>query len=226
MEHKIALCLPTRNEIDSIHEVVKSLRELNQFHLFICDALSTDGTREAASQLGLQILDRKGLGKGYGVQTALEWCNQNGFEYLALVDCDSSYPVNAFPELITGLDNHDMVVGARRMNDIGWFHRIGNLIHISAINLLFGSQLRDINSGMRILNVERFLPHIDASNFDIEAQITCVALKQKMKIKEIRISYGDRKGQSKIVLKDAFEVLWRIVYERFFRKVQKPHDSI
>lgn len=215
IDSKVALCLPTLNERHSLEAIVSSIRSLDLFDIFISDAGSNDGTRELAAQLGLPVVEREGLGKGYGVQSAFEYAYQNGYDYMAIVDCDMTYDIGAFPRLMSERFTCDMVVGARNMKDIALFRRIGNMIHIQAINLLFQSKLTDINSGMRIMRVEKFHQLIDSKNFDVEAQITCRALKNDLKIVELPVDYGARTGESKIVLRDAFEVLFRIFYERF-----------
>jgi len=58
---------------------------------------------------------------------------------------------------------------------------------------------------------------LNANGFDIEAQITIKAIKNKFKIKEIPIKYKERLGQSKIRIKDGFLILSRIIKERLSR---------
>ena len=77
---------------------------------------------------------------------------------------------------------------------------------------MYGGKLRDINSGLRAFKVDKF--DLDADGFDIEAQITVRALKKRLNIKEIPISYKQRRGDSKIRIKDGFLILWRILKER------------
>ena len=112
------------------------------------------------------------------------------------------------------IPKYDMIVGARSFKEIKPFHRLPNKIHTLAINILFGGNLKDINSGLRAFKVAPF-KRFTSKGFDIEAEITTKALKNKLKIKEIPIEYKKRVGHSKIKIKDGFLILSRIIRERF-----------
>lgn len=208
------VCLPTRNERDSIGLMVRKIRKL-KLPLFVSDEHSTDGTLDIAKKLKVQVYQRKCSGKGCGVQTALEAAASKKFDVLVLIDCDNTYPVEKIPHMLSLMKEYDMVVGARDFDNVPFINRIGNIVHILAINILFFASLKDINSGLRAMKVNKFKGLIDAQRFDIEAQITCIALKKKMKILEVPIVYNKRTGQSKLRLSDGISILWRIIAERF-----------
>ena len=107
-----------------------------------------------------------------------------------------------------------MAVGARNFQNVRPLHRLPNLLHTQSINLLFGGRLKDINSGLRAIKLDK-LVDLDAGGFDIEAQISARALKRGMRIKEIPIEYRRRLGDSKIRISDGAFILWRILKERF-----------
>ena len=111
-----------------------------------------------------------------------------------------------------------MAIGVRNMKNIRPLHRLPNLVHTWAINLLyfrwFGNSLHDINSGMRAFRIDKLRP-FRSRGFDIEAEITVRAIKDGLKIKEIPVEYEKRVGESKIRIKDGFTILMRIIKERF-----------
>lgn len=211
---KVLVCLPTKNEKESIQLMIDSIKRLN-LDLIICDEQSTDGTIETAYRNSVPVCQRDGKGKGFGVIKALEVASEKGYDFLVLIDCDYSYPPEHIPELLKFLPEHDLVIGTRNMKNIPFSHRLVNILHTSSINLLFGTRLKDINSGLRILKVDRFHGLVDAKNFDIEAQITTRSLKERFKIKEIPIEYRRRKGKSKINALHTFVILNTILKERF-----------
>ena len=214
---KPIVCLPTRNEIESIDFMIDKIKGLG-LELFISDSNSTDGTQEAARNKGIEVYNRKGEGKGYGIREALEIAHEKNCDVLVLIDCDSTYPVEAIPVLLNFFPEYDLVVGARKMDAISLGRRLANLFFTTMINVLFGASLSDVNSGLRLLKVEKFLDKLDAKGFDIESQIVCRALKDKQKIKEITINYNDRTGTSKVRFMDSFVVGEMILKERFFRR--------
>ncbi len=208
------VCLPTRNECDSISLMVKKVKKL-RLPVFVSDEHSTDGTIEIARKLKVPVYQRTCSGKGCGVQTALNIAKKKDYDILVLIDCDNTYPVEDIPKLLSLMKNYDMVVGERKFGNVPFVNRIGNFVHIWAINLLFFTRLKDINSGLRAMKVNKFAGIIDAKNFDIEAQITCRALKRGFKVKEIPINYHTRTGESKLRLMDGISIFWRIIIERF-----------
>jgi len=211
---RAVVCLPTRNERDSIKLMVSKVRKL-KLPVFVSDEHSTDGTIEIARKLKVPVYQRSCSGKGCGVQTALKVAKQKKYDVLVLIDCDNTYPVEDIPKLLSLMNRRDMVVGARKFSNVPFVNRMGNFVHIWAINVLFFTSLKDINSGLRAMNVNKFAGLIDAQKFDIEAQITCRALKKRLKIKEIQINYHKRTGQSKLRLSDGLSILLRIIVERF-----------
>jgi len=209
---KPVVCLPTRNELDSIQIMIDEIKAL-KYDLFISDENSTDGTIEIAKKNKIPVYQRDGSGKGYGVIKALEIAKKNGYDTLILIDCDCTYPTKNIPELLKYMPKYDMVVGRRKMGHVKLLHRLPNMFHTGTINILFDGKLKDINSGLRAFKVDKF--KLDAGGFDIEAQISTRALKKKLKIKEVPIEYKERRGDSKIRIKDGFIILWRILKERF-----------
>lgn len=213
---KTLVCLPTKNEKINIEKMINDIRLL-YLDLIVVDESSTDGTIQLAKSLGVDVYQRDGSGKGYGVQKALELASKLRYDNIVLIDCDNSYPTESIPRLLNYLSGYDMVVGARSMEDIQFSHRLVNMLHTGSINLLFGTKLKDINSGLRAFKVERFKGKLNAKGFDIEAEITTKAVKNNLKIKEVPIEYKRRLGKSKIRLWDTFRILKRILLERLIK---------
>ncbi|MEM3127273.1 MAG: glycosyltransferase family 2 protein [Candidatus Woesearchaeota archaeon] len=212
---KAVVCLPTYNEKESISEMIKRMKKL-KIPFFLSDQGSKDGTREIAKKNKVEVYDRGGYGKGWGVRKAVEVAKQKKYDVVVLIDCDCSYPPEYIPQLLKLMPRYDMVMGVRNFKDIGFLHRLGNFVHTGLINLLYNARLKDINTGLRAFKIKK-LQDLGAEGFDIEAEITCKALKRGFKIKEIPIHYHVRKGESKIRLKDGWIILKRIIKE-FFAK--------
>ena len=210
---KAVVCLPTRNEKESVQFMINKIRSLG-YDLFISDEHSTDGTTEIAKKNKVPVYQRDGSGKGFGVRKALQIAKKKGYDILILIDCDRTYPTEYIPAMLKQMQKYDMIVGARSLKEIKPLHRLPNKMHTLAINLLFGGNLKDINSGLRAFKVNKF-KKFNSKGFDIEAEITTKALKKGLKVKEIPIEYEKRAGHSKIKMKDGFLILLRIIKERF-----------
>lgn len=214
---KTVVCLPTYNEEESLQTMIDEMRALN-LNLFIVDEHSMDKTLKIAQKNNVPAYQRDGSGKGWGVRKAIEIAKKEGYENLALIDCDCTYPPKYIPQLAKYLTEFDMVVGRRKTDNMPLLNRLGNKVYTYLVNVLFFSNLKDINSGLRIFKLNR-MPYLDAEKFDIEVQITTRALKNKLTIKEIPIEYFQRKGNTKVrMIKDGFIILSRIFKERFTKR--------
>ena len=211
---KVVVCLPTRNERESIQEMIDEIKKLG-YNIFISDSQSTDGTQEIAKKNNVEVYQRDGIGKGFGIQKAVQVAASKGYDVLVILDCDKTYPPKYIPELLRFFPEYDVVMGVRDMSDISFSHRWPNVVHTQSINVFYGGHLHDINTGMRALKVEKFKGILTAKGFDIEAQMSLLAVKKKMKIKEISVEYLKRAGESKIRISDGFVILWRIIRDRF-----------
>ena len=54
IKDQVIVCLPTRNEVESIEIMIDKIRAL-ELPLFISDANSTDGTLDIAQQKGVEV---------------------------------------------------------------------------------------------------------------------------------------------------------------------------
>lgn len=215
---KTLVCLLTKNEKESIKQMIDQIKSLG-FDLIVSDENSTDGTIDIARREGIAVYQRDGCGKGWGIRKAQEVAQAGNYDVLVLIDSDCTYHPKFIPELLKFFPEYDMVVGKRDMANIQFSHRIVNVIHTGLINLLFKANLLDINSGLRTIRLDKFRNLLDAQGFDIEAQMTTRALKNKFKIKEISIDYRKRSGKSKIRPWDTFTIIKRITKERFYNLI-------
>jgi len=218
---KALVCLPTYNEIKSIDAMSDRIRALG-LDLILCDQNSTDGTVERAKAKDIPVYPRDGFGKGWGVRKAVSVARELGYDVLVLIDCDCTYFPEDIPAILESMADHDMVIGVRSMGDIQFSHRLVNRIHIGLINGLFGCRLRDINSGLRALRVEKFDGGLNAAGFDIEAQMTAKAARNRWRIAEVPVRYGVRLGRSKIRIRDTFRIVKKIFAERLKKRLPFP----
>ena len=207
------VCLPTKNEVESIAIMIDEIRALG-LEVFVCDEQSDDGTIERALGMGVEVIQRDKPGKGNGIQKAMRVAHDKGCEVLVLIDCDTTYPSARIPELLRHMAEFDMVVAARTMGDIVPLHRVANYLFTGAVNLAFGGMLSDVCSGMRAFRLSAFDGLLDAQRMNMETQLSCVALRQGLRVHEFPIRYGERKGDSKIRAWDSFEILLTIARER------------
>lgn len=206
--------IPAYNEELNVLPVHEDLKTLGHDIVF-SDGGSSDKTVKIAKEAGIKIVSRSGKGKGYAVVDGLQFADENGYDYLILIDCDQTYDGKDVPRLIDLNDNHGMIVGRRNFQDIAFARRQANRLMTFILNLLYNAKIEDMASGLRVLKVANFVGKLDAQSFDIEPQMYCVALRDKMKIAEVPIKYSTRSGESKIGIQHLFLAIYRMFKERF-----------
>jgi len=153
----LTVVIPVRDERDGLklvlEEIVESGFDLGK--VIVVDGGSRDGTREVAKSYGVIVVSQRYPGgKAGGVRTGLELARTN---HVVILDGDHTYPPAHIWDLCRKLDEgYDMVIGVRRPQPgaMGRIFKVGNWMLTTWFNIVFGTKLRDVLSGMYALRVE------------------------------------------------------------------------
>ena len=83
----VLICLPTRNEAANIQYMIDKL-SLLKYPIIVADANSRDDTVEIALKNKVEVYQRDGPGKAYGVRKALQVARIKKAKILVFIDCD------------------------------------------------------------------------------------------------------------------------------------------
>ena len=220
---KYSFCieLPTKNEKENIGFMINNIRKHCSYEIIVSDEHSLDGTGKIAKSMGVKVFPRKKPGYGVGIIESLINAKKLGHTHLLVIDCDRTYPINYIKALTRfARRDYDLVNAGRRMQDIRRLNRLPNMFHTFLVRLLYNGNITDVNSGMKLLKIDRFSGKITAAGCDSTVKTITTALKNKYKIKEVIIPYDDRhgdksRGRSKIRYRDGLIITWRIIRDRF-----------
>ncbi|MFW5927789.1 MAG: glycosyltransferase family 2 protein [Thermoplasmatota archaeon] len=212
----VSVVIPTLNEAEAIRDVIEEilknkLKERDyELEIIVVDGGSNDGTVEMMEGLDVKII-RDDDGKADAVRKGFEAAE--GY-YLFLIDGDGSYPADKIANMVEVLDDgYDMVLGSRFAGKIdkgamSLRNKIGNKILTWLGNLLYGTSVSDICTGLRGIRAEE-IDNLPGDGFEIEAGIHMMMSDKD--IEEIPIHYEKRKGNSKLRLWDGFKIGWRLL---------------
>ena len=215
----VTVIIPVLNEAEAIGPVLDEVISICVPHenIIVVDGGSTDGTVEIAKSKGVRVVPQEGKGKALAIKTGLKYVRT---PYVLIMDGDYTYPAKHIPELKAKiLEGYDLVIGARKCEK-GSQHplfRFGNWALTKFFNLLFGTKLTDVLSGMYIIRTRRLrevpfeMPH-----FSIESEIVAHIASSTGKVAETPIHYRKRLGEKKLniwhgvaIARDMVRLAWR-----------------
>jgi glycosyltransferase involved in cell wall biosynthesis len=193
--------LPAYNEEIGLSVLLPSLLALSheRFEVLVVDDGSTDSTATLAEAFGCRVVRHSvNAGKGKAVRTGLRAARG---EKVVIMDADDTYPVDAVLEIISRLDECEMVVGVRTLGrkNIPLVNRFGNAVLTAAIRFASGSRWTDPLTGfygLRRNALERM--DLRSNGFSVEAEIAIKSTRLGLRVADHPIVYRARAGASKL----------------------------
>ncbi len=220
---EVSVIVPTMNEEASIGQVLDEVRAAlagRDSEILIVDTDSTDRTRDIAVAKGARVVSERRRGYGRAYKTGFAAARGT---YIATLDADLTYPAERFPEFLAALDEGraDFVSGERisrlQQGAMTGMHRVGNEILNATSRILFGSRIRDSQSGMWAFRRE-ILPrlHLIHDGMAFSEELKLEVMQAGFRFLEIPIDYRFRVGEKKIrSVSDATQNMVWLVRRRF-----------
>ena len=218
---KISVIIPALNEEESIASVLRDIPRNIATEVLIVDNGSTDRTAEVASSLGVRVVSEPR--RGYGVACLKGISELQNPDIVVFLDADFS----DFPEEMNLLvqpiiaNEADLVIGSRTLGnheqDAHPPHaRFGNWLAGTLIRWFFNFQYTDLGPfrAIRYSSLQTLQMKDRTWGWTVEMQIK--AIRKKLRIREVPVSYRKRIGKSKISgtiigsIKAGSKIIWTI----------------
>lgn len=214
---KITIVLPTKNEAQTIAEIIGLVRPYVD-EILVVDGHSSDQTRDIAAAQGARVVLDHAKGKGEALRVGIA---EAGGDIIIFMDTDGSHEAKDIPALIKPLieGSADLVVASRGLGGSdelhGDFEKLMRLIFSSVITLIinyrFNVRLTDSQNGFRAIRTDfaRRL-RLRENIFTIEQEMLIKSLKRRGRVAEIPShEYSRRHGRSGISL---WRMGWRYAW--------------
>ncbi len=226
------IVIPTYNELENITEMIPRLLGLPiGAHVLVVDDSSPDGTagavlahRETGRVHLLSREKKSGLGQAYvaGFRWALE---RPEYDPVVQMDADFSHSPDMVPELVAGLQQHDLVIGSRYssgVNVVNWpLHRLMlSWLANRYSKFITGLPVDDATGGFKAFRrsaMEKLdLDSIRSDGYSFQIEVTYKLFKAGCSLKEVPIVFIDRhSGTSKMSRSIVWEAAWMVWHIRF-----------
>ena len=206
---QLTIVIPVKNEELAISLVIDELIQEGYGNILVVDGYSADNTLKiTGTKKGVTLIQQHGKGKTGAIKTAIENVTT---PYMLIIDGDYTYPAKDIQRLLNHCANYAQVIGVRDRKNIGLIHRFGNWVITKSFNLLMGTHLSDICSGMYLLrtDVARNI-ELGSRNFATEVEIAAQTVAD-YEVTEVPIGYRRRLGEAKLSWRNGFEILSAVV---------------
>ncbi|MDQ4078885.1 MAG: polyprenol monophosphomannose synthase [Chloroflexota bacterium] len=229
---KLAIVLPTYNEVENIAAMVEALLGLQlDLSIIIVDDNSPDGTGAVADRLAgeqparVEVLHRpckNGLGRAYkdGFLRALE----GDADLVGQMDCDFSHSPQYLTEMVNLLKESeaDVVIGSRYVPGgelderwSWWREMLSASANVYARAILRLHAL-DVTAGFKVWRREVLeaidLERVISNGYIFQVEMTYLTQKLGFRHREIPIYFEDRRiGQSKMDIPVKLEAIYRVL---------------
>jgi glycosyltransferase involved in cell wall biosynthesis len=209
-----SVIIPAYNEAPGIAAAIQDVRAVvPDVEVLVVDDASTDGTAEIAAAAGARVI-RHRANRGYGgaLKTGIRAARG---EVVVLFDADGQHQARYIPALIEMLDDHDIAIGERtNALRVAGSRLPGKIVLRWVVNLIAGTQIRDINCGFRAARraeLAHILPLLP-DGFSFSTTSTLAYLKLGRSVGFLPIETRKRVGQSTVnPLRDGYRTIMLIV---------------
>ena len=241
----LAILIPTYNEVENIELLLRAIAAVQvlhqnwNFHVYVVDDSSPDGTGAHVEQLATELnragyqvqlltrLKKEGLGKAYifAFNCALDDQAVRP-DFVMQMDADLSHDPKYLSNFIEALEaGAQVVLGARYIPGGGcpnwsWYRKLLSSGGNQYARLVLGSKVHDYTGGFNAYAVSILraiaLDKLDSAGYGFLIDLKFQMLKQQPRIIEIPIQFIDRQyGKSKMPLNTIFQNFFLVLKIKF-----------
>lgn len=203
VDPSVLVVIPALNEEDSVADVVRDVRlGIPSARCLVVDDGSSDRTGERARAAGAAVLTLPyNLGVGGAMRAGFRFARSNGFSIVVQVDADGQHDPASIRQLIDGLADADLMIGARfaGVGDYGvrgprrWAMRALAAVMSSVAR----TRLTDVTSGFKAAGpraVELFADNFPAEYLGDTIEALVIASRAGLTIGQLPVAMRERQA--------------------------------
>jgi dolichol-phosphate mannosyltransferase len=197
----LSIILPVVNERDNLVVLIPQMRALMEregldFEIVVIDGNSTDGTREAAAELGARVVSERRRGYAGAFETGL---TEARGDYVLTLDADMSHDPAFVTKMWRVRTQADIIIASRYVhggmayNEFvrDWLSRLLNF----GMRRMLSMPVRDMSSGFRLYRREALANlTIESLNFEVQEEVLVKVYAQGFSVREVPFTYFPREA--------------------------------
>jgi len=200
---RLLVAIPAWNEASTVADVVDSVRAaVPQATVVVVDDGSTDDTGRRARTAGAVVLRMPfNVGVGGAMRAAFLYALANGYQAVVQVDADGQHDPTQIPELLAGLADASVVIGARFAGkgeyDVSGPRKWAMAVLSHGLSRVTGSTLTDTTSGFRASDqraIALFAQHYPSEYLGDTVESLVIASRSGLKVTQVPVMMRERQG--------------------------------
>ncbi|GAA6152317.1 glycosyltransferase family 2 protein [Pseudoteredinibacter isoporae] len=208
---KVSVVIPAKNEQAGLSRILPELKRIDAVNeIIVVDDGSSDDTIEVCQDNNVTCISHPySMGNGAAIKTGVRAAS---CEVVVFMDADGQHqPCEISSLLDMYKSGYDLVVGARDSSgQASWFRHVANGIYNKFASWMTERKIRDLTSGFRVVNREKFLEflYLLPNGFSYPTTSTMAFLRSGYSVGFKSIDVLKREGKSHINLfKDGIKFL-------------------
>ncbi|WP_167051062.1 glycosyltransferase family 2 protein [Salinibacterium sp. ZJ77] len=200
---RVLVVLPAFNEEESVAHVIEEVRrEIPEAGCLVVDDGSSDRTTEVAREAGAYVARLPyNLGVGGAMRLGFRYAIANGYDVVVQIDSDGQHDPATVSALLAGLDEADIVIGAR-FAGVGDYQVKGprkwamKLLSMT-LSRAAKTRLTDTTSGFKACGpraIELFARHYPAEYLGDTIEALVIALRNGLTVSQVPVAMRERMG--------------------------------
>jgi glycosyltransferase involved in cell wall biosynthesis len=193
---KTIAVIPAYNEAPTIGDVIDGVAKYVD-DVIVVDDGSTDETPAIARAHGASVIEHVfNTGVGGALRTGYRYAIRKGYDYIVQIDGDGQHDPDYVPELLAAIEDYDMVIGSRYLNEsykeYPLIRKLGIQFFTWLVNSLSNIQITDVTSGFRVYRVGMLADILHTSDKHWAVEQTFEAARQNYRFTEVSVTMPTR----------------------------------